>query len=203
MKRLIRPGEVHLAIPFSHLLCQRVLLLICMAHTSLEPGATKMWLKKKKKNLFQGIRRNRGLAHMSSPRTSDCKFHKHVLGIWKGISHYKRNLNFNRLLYEMKTKDVETQPSPGPTLCLTMVHLLLAFPGSTLCLTTTVENFLLTPWITGKKEQKAFARVWWSSQAKLGDHSQERGRHTQEMVVKQAWRTKYRGKPKAWAKDWF
>lgn len=53
-----------------------------------------------------------------------------------------------------------------------------------------VENFLLTPWITGKKEQKAFARVWWSSQAKLGDHSQERGKHTQEMVGKQAWRTK-------------
>lgn len=40
----------------------------------------------------------------------------------------------------MKTKDVETQPSPGPTL----VHLLLAFPGSTLCLTTTHLLLVLT-----------------------------------------------------------
>lgn len=51
-----------------------------------------------------------------------------------------------------------------------------------------VENFLLPPWLTSRKEQKAFARVWWSSQEKLRDLSQERGRHTQEMVAKQAWR---------------
>lgn len=112
MKWLIRPSEVHLAIPFRHLLSQWVLLLICLATVPL----SQQQLKCETKNLFQGIRRNWDLAHVSSPRTSDGKFHKHVLGIWKGISHYKRNLNFNRFLYEMKARNVETQPSPGPTL---------------------------------------------------------------------------------------
>lgn len=137
MKWLIRLGEVHLAIPFRHLLSQWVLLLICLATVPL----SQQLLKCDTKNLFQGIRRNRDLAHVSSPRTSDCKFHKHVLGIWKGISHYKRNLNFNRLLYEMKARNVETQPSPGTTLCLTMAHLLLAFPESTLY--STIAHLLL------------------------------------------------------------
>lgn len=174
MKWSIRPGDVHLVIPFSYLLSHRTLLIICMAHISLGPAATKYDTQ----HLSLGIRRSTDL--VSSPRTSDCKLHKLALGILKRNISLKEKSEFQQTSVWDWGKRCRDQNFPRVYNLLTSFWLWWK--------TRAVENFLLPSQLTYRSKQKAFARVSWSSQAKLEDPSQEKGKKSQEVVLKRAWR---------------